>query len=877
MAEKINIAEFDIDVEAVTAAAAKTAKAIQEIKNEQSALAKEGKNTDEAFIRNAVNLRGLQKDYNAQLRVIDSYMNATNKQVNIQQRIDAALNREANTVEQLRKQSQEFIKIRNQVNIETEEGAKQIAFLNSQIDANNEAIKENVSGYEQQKLSIGGYTDAIKEALGGTNLFTGSLGDVQNMFNALTPIFNNIYGEIKDIGLSFKNATSETEGMTAAQKASAVATNLTSSSLKLLKVALLATGIGAFVVLLGSLVAYLNSSEQASNRFSKILKTIGGVVKALIRQLEPLGELLMDGIAAAFDYVGRTADRTLNLISNGLRRMGFENASKKVEGFSKSMNEAAKMAGLLADREEKYTAAQRRANMVMLQYQRDAEKLRQIRDDETLSISRRQKANDDLGAILKEQLATEKQIAIQALEIANLRIAADGSTASNLDAQAEAMERIMDIQERITGQESEQLTNRVSLQKEAAAKAKEAADAEIARKEKEAELASANFERELSQFEDRIALESALSKVVGLTRIKEEEKRAEELKTARAKLQEDLFQSELITEQQYRDELLKIDNEYLIRRNELAIQNDELLKQSRLDSEQLNFETALANLEAQGNASYEIAKLNVERERELAIQVARDKFTDEAQLAQAIVNINQQTATALREIDKSYADAKWQIYADLAGSLAQLLGEETIAGKAAAIAQATINTYLGATKALATLPPPLSFVAAASTVATGLSSVAKIVGLGTPKTNINANRTQTDTGQPSYPTINALPGFAQGGKVNGGTRIRRSNGDNVLATLKIGEVVLNQRQQMALGGDSTFAALGVPGFASGGLVTGSSNSTVQSMVRGGSNKLLADTIGKAVRDGARIGTESGAKSGIVDATTENYLRNLSSF
>ncbi len=45
-----------------------------------------------------------------------------------------------------------------------------------------------------------------------------------------------------------------------------------------------------------------------------------------------------------------------------------------------------------------------------------------------------------------------------------------------------------------------------------------------------------------------------------------------------------------------------------------------------------------------------------------------------------------------------------------------------------------------------------------------------------------------------------------------------SNGDNVLSTVKVGEVVLNQQQQQKLGGASTFAAIGVPGFARGGRV-----------------------------------------------------------
>ena len=65
--------------------------------------------------------------------------------------------------------------------------------------------------------------------------------------------------------------------------------------------------------------------------------------------------------------------------------------------------------------------------------------------------------------------------------------------------------------------------------------------------------------------------------------------------------------------------------------------------------------------------------------------------------------------------------------------------------------------------------------------------------------------------------------FAGGGKVQpvklGAGRIRvpsnipqLANGDNVLATVKPNEVILNEQQQKALGGDNTFASIGVPGF-----------------------------------------------------------------
>lgn len=64
--------------------------------------------------------------------------------------------------------------------------------------------------------------------------------------------------------------------------------------------------------------------------------------------------------------------------------------------------------------------------------------------------------------------------------------------------------------------------------------------------------------------------------------------------------------------------------------------------------------------------------------------------------------------------------------------------------------------------------------------------------------------------------------YAGGGKVIGQNIPMMSNGDNVVATLKTGEVVLNERQQAALGGASTFRRIGVPGFSSGGVVSYSS-------------------------------------------------------
>jgi DNA-directed RNA polymerase subunit F len=67
--------------------------------------------------------------------------------------------------------------------------------------------------------------------------------------------------------------------------------------------------------------------------------------------------------------------------------------------------------------------------------------------------------------------------------------------------------------------------------------------------------------------------------------------------------------------------------------------------------------------------------------------------------------------------------------------------------------------------------------------------------------------------------IIAAQKFAAGGKVLSGEKIKgsqnvptQSNGDNMLAYVRTGEVILNERQQAALGGPGVFASIGVPGF-----------------------------------------------------------------
>jgi hypothetical protein len=80
-----------------------------------------------------------------------------------------------------------------------------------------------------------------------------------------------------------------------------------------------------------------------------------------------------------------------------------------------------------------------------------------------------------------------------------------------------------------------------------------------------------------------------------------------------------------------------------------------------------------------------------------------------------------------------------------------LLGEQTAAGKALGVASATIDTYVGANKALSASPPPFNFVAAAAVIASGLASVRKIIQTKVPKSRGSSGATSAPA--PSAPNF----------------------------------------------------------------------------------------------------------------------------
>lgn len=115
------------------------------------------------------------------------------------------------------------------------------------------------------------------------------------------------------------------------------------------------------------------------------------------------------------------------------------------------------------------------------------------------------------------------------------------------------------------------------------------------------------------------------------------------------------------------------------------------------------------------------------------LEAAKGNAEEEKRIQGAQTDFNAKIAETNKQIDADQYGFKRQQLSEAGnsiGQLSQLVGQDTIAGKALGIAQATINTYQGVTEALkqkSVLPSPFDTVAKVINVATILASGFKAV------------------------------------------------------------------------------------------------------------------------------------------------------
>lgn len=249
---------------------------------------------------------------------------------------------------------------------------------------------------------------------------------------------------------------------------------------------------------------------------------------------------------------------------------------------------------------------------------------------------------------------------------------------------------------------------------------------------KQEQLRSASVERQTDLTEK---LKSARQTIENeeLAKYKEaitaKEKLDEEFAAAFKKIKdEEVKIAEKALQEKYNKEVAFITSEQKLQQQAIEEQRkqQEQADEDAWDKEQerraLNAQNRREALESDVQNQYEYQQQRLTNDYNAEIAAAQELFAD-------LRPIHQKFANYQKMLDKEVQQAKLAVYGDFAGSIATLFGEQSKVGKAAAIAQATINTYLGATAAFAQTPGGIFIKTLAATSATllGLANVKKIV------------------------------------------------------------------------------------------------------------------------------------------------------
>ena len=206
-----------------------------------------------------------QEEYNA--RIVE-----TQKKMMEAKEVVQALTKEVrNNIKIEKEQEGSLISLRAQLsNLTTEYDSLSEAERNAAKGQNlknriNE-ITDSLKGAEEETQrfyrNVGNYTEAITKAAEANIPFIQEIHNSETALSGLKGYLSDVKNEFVKIKDGYLEGASAAKTLSGTQKAAAVSTNLLSTAMKILKVALISTGIGAIVVALGSLVAYLTKTQK---------------------------------------------------------------------------------------------------------------------------------------------------------------------------------------------------------------------------------------------------------------------------------------------------------------------------------------------------------------------------------------------------------------------------------------------------------------------------------------------------------------------------------------------------------------------------------------------------------------------------------------
>ncbi len=767
MAEKIVIAELELNTKALQESNTRLIQDISRLRNEQKALKKETGNLANAtqaqaqkYIENDAALKKLTGEYNTNKRVLAENTTGIKN-------LNNELAKEISNKTQAAANNKSLATARDQITSKTKAGRDAIAEINKKIDENNDFIKGNVSQLEQQKIGIGSYEESVISALNKVNLFGVGLGDLYQKSVKQKE-------ELKKTAIATKLNTKETNDLTSKNKAFSNAVKSGNKSLKTFRIALAATGLGLVVIALAALAAGFISTQKGIDYVNRSLAPLKGAFEGIIGVVQKL----------SVNVFGQLRDRW-TVIKNKLL-IGITDLRIKWNEFTGDDQEAKSLKAYKTQLEKELVPAIER----LKQKNEEVSKIWSNASKDIREAAKAQQKIVELGIQIEE---VENRLIVKRSELNRVikeqnKIAED-TTKSSKEREAaairsiEASKQLVKEEQKILNLKIKQKTIENSLNDTSRDDQKELNELVAQRNEKETqglELQTTqtnklNTIRQSAEAKRQKAMDKALkdSKILLDTFIAEQGERArtleqelqlfEKIKERKIKILNDELQAKKITQKEFNLSVLELDNELLSKRVELAIDNasrelqifkdnhqvkieantfftEELLNQeiNRLDliaeKEQeyhqkrleqgvinqqeyndainaLNKENTIAKEDAENlreEAKKEKEAIDLDNERiiseenflnEFEIKAQRLETQRQQELNAAEKNgadtfrINEKFDKREQKLEEAKQSNIRQGYANTFGQLSKLLGESSAAGKAFAIAQATMQGY----------------------------------------------------------------------------------------------------------------------------------------------------------------------------------------
>ena len=848
--ERINIAQVDIDVEALINKSAEVRQRIMEVSDQMKALKdalNKGGISVQEYTRQMALLQNAQRENQREQRAYD---NLISSHIAVQHQTMQANNTLTGSIRELGTalaQNRRIYEDFTQAQRESAEGKQ----LLETIHAQDEAYRELQRSIGVTQVDVGNYRQAILDALDSQNSLGTSLNTIIGQLQGLKGHFSGTVNIITNY-VNYGRATANT------QNAIANATRNTSIAFKVLRGAFLALGLPALLMLLGSLISYFTSTQEGINKVNRVLTPLKVVFQTLWGVVQNVGKIMVEAFKAAWEPIKKVGEfigtfiitpikqvigvvkglgkvltgdfegawEDVNKPAQDLVNKGKEMGKAAVEARAKYAELGKEMKGVVGSIGNTMDEAVKRGQRIEEINQKlsssEADFIQQTAELKQLFKEQNMIAEDTTKTFAEREEAAKKSIEIQKQinklaedrngleqELLNLKFASndtsDADRAELARKKAELAEQAAARIEAITTQNNKVNTIRKAADDEANARRKEQADKARAYLEEQLKwqkeavedyvktnsaVAQSLQERlaiEEKGMQDRLALLDK-EKANGLIKKNEYEKQKREIEREFLKTKVELsieavkkeaeqyeaqnktkiesetrLTAELILQEQarqdaiyqkkvealekekqlkqdardwdynaedaYQQQLQELKEGYNEKSNELSKQQSDIEKEEKKAQQELDFQDKLLTLQEQGATQWEIEeeqmRQNHEQEREALNELLASNQVSQEEYNKRLSILNRKQSQDEINLKRKTEESKLSLAQSVFGGLKSLAGEQSALGKAAAIAEATINTYLGVSKAISQ-GLPMGAVMAAVTLATGMMNVAKI-------------------------------------------------------------------------------------------------------------------------------------------------------